>query len=140
MPEPNNEPGKKISGIAKLPEATRKKILIVSVSLITLILLAGWIKNFSTLIYLQAEKEPSPEFTELLENTKESVEQISIEVDKLKEATKILETIPTTTPEIDQTKINQLKEKILNQQSTSTNTKIDNNQETNSEPQTIFNE
>lgn len=118
MPGSNNQPDKKISGIEKLPEATRKKILIGSVALITFILLVAWITNFSHSIQSVTSEKSSSEFTEILEKTKQGVEQISAEVGKIKEATKILQDIPTTTPttEISEANIDKLKEKILEQQ------------------------
>ena len=125
MPQQFNKPEKKMSGIQKLPEATRKKILISSVTVITILILLGWAKSFSSSVSSMMQTKPSGEFDAMLEKTKTGFGQISQEIDKIKTATKILETASTTTstPEISQQNIDKLKEKILgHQQATSTAT------------------
>lgn len=103
------------SSIEKIPEATRKKILIFLVSFITLGIFIGWISTFSSAIDLSQDKESSKELNEILEQAAETINQVKEGVDQIK---KIADTIPTTTPttteDLTEEEINLLKEKIKN--------------------------
>ena len=114
MNDPDHQNNK--SGIEKIPEASRKKILIFLVSFITLIIFIGWVSNFSNTIDLTRDEQSTQEFNKILESTREAVEQIKQGVDEIKqgvdEIKQLGESLPTSSPELSEEEIERLKEKI----------------------------
>ena len=97
------------SGVERISEASRKKILIFLVSFITLIIFIGWISNFSNTIDLTRDEQSTQEFNEILKHTREAVEQIKQGVDEIKQ---LGESIPASSPKLSDEEIEKLKEKI----------------------------
>jgi len=111
-----NQTGEKDSFIEKWPETTRKKILIFSVSLITLIIIIGWASNFTNTLDFTQNDESTQEFNELFEQTAEAINQVKQEIDQIKQVSELVSSLPTTSPEISDEDIEKIKEKLLEQQ------------------------
>ncbi len=112
--------------IQDLPENVRKKILIVSVAILTLIIFSVW------LVYLKANFErinnqpPDEKWQQikkdlsgLLENTGEDLEKLTNQIDQQNKPTTtppslLEETIePTTTPTLSEEELENIKNKLL---------------------------
>ncbi len=128
MAAPTKQPK---SRIEQLPEATRKKILVVSVTGLSLLIIVGWLVTFPGSIKLKSNPDNDHTFSELIDQTKQTVDQVQQDIDKIKvlntQLQQVLTTTSTaavtstttagTTPTLTAEELEQIKQKLLNQKS-----------------------
>lgn len=111
------------SGIEKLPESVRKKILIVSIVIIMLVTVGFWLWTFPASIKIsetgsgdQKLQTIGQEVETIFEATKDAVSQFKDQIDTLSELA--TSTRPTSSIELSSDDIEKLKEKILDRKTT----------------------
>lgn len=110
--------------IENLNVATRKRILIILVSIIMVSIVFIWVSSFDKIFNIKVNEEESQKLTEIKENLANIFNKSQTEISDIKDKVNLLEEtltndnpVATSTQEINEQDLEKLKNKILEQDS-----------------------